>query len=84
MGIAISAGQLNHLLTEGHDAFHQKGRAQAAGLATSTYIQADDTGARHQGQNGTALHRQQRFAWFASTDSKSRVNFLNCCSRAPL
>jgi hypothetical protein len=52
-GIEISAGQLNHLLTEGHDAFHQeKAAIKAAGLATSTYIQADDTGARHQGQNG--------------------------------
>ena len=52
-GIEISAGQLNHLLTEGHDAFHQeKAELKAAGLATSSYLQADDTGARHQGQNG--------------------------------
>ena len=77
-GIEISAGQLNHLLTEGHDAFHQeKAAIKAAGLATSTYIQADDTGARHQGQNGYCTYiGNERFAWFASTDSKSRVNFL--------
>jgi hypothetical protein len=77
-GIAISAGQLNHLLTEGHDAFHQeKAELKAAGLATSSYIQADDTGARHQGQNGYCTYiGNERFAWFASTDSKSRVNFL--------
>ena len=32
MGIEISAGQLNHLLTEGHDAFHQeKAKIKAAG-----------------------------------------------------
>jgi hypothetical protein len=77
-GIEISAGQLNPLLTEGHDAFHQeKAEVKTAGLATSAYIQADDTGARHQGQNGYCTYiGNERFAWFASTDSKSRVNFL--------
>ncbi len=77
-GIEISAGQLNHLLTEGHDAFHQeKAELKAAGLATSSYLQADDTGARHQGRNGYCTYiGNERFAWFASTDSKSRVNFL--------
>jgi hypothetical protein len=77
-GIEISAGQLNHLLTEGHDAFHQeKAALKAAGLATSLYVQADDTGARHQGQNGYCTYiGNERFAWFASTESKSRVNFL--------
>jgi Transposase IS66 family len=77
-GIEISAGQLNHLLTEGHDAFHQeKAALKAAGLTTSSYIQADDTGARHQGQNGYCTYiGNERFARFASTESKSRVNFL--------
>ena len=77
-GIEISAGQLNRLLTEGHDAFHQeKAAIKAAGLATSSYIQADDTGARHQGQNGYCTYiGNERLAWFASTESKSRVNFL--------
>jgi hypothetical protein len=77
-GIEISAGQINHLLTEGHDAFHQeKAAIKAAGLATSPYIQADDTGARHRGQNGYCTYMgNERFAWFASTESKSRVNFL--------
>ena len=74
----ISAGQLNRLLTEGHDAFHQeKAEIKAAGLATSSYLQADDTGARHRGQNGYCTYiGNERFAWFASTDSESRVNFL--------
>jgi hypothetical protein len=36
-GLEISAGQLNHLLTEGHEGFHQeKAALKAAGLATST------------------------------------------------
>ena len=77
-GIEISAGQLNHLLTEGHDAFHQeKAELKAAGLATSSYLQADDTGARHPGRNGYCTYiGNEQFAWFASTESKSRVNFL--------
>ena len=77
-GIEISAGQLNHLLTEGHERFHQeKAALKAAGLATSTYIQADDTGARHQGRNGYCTYiGNEYFAWFASTEHKSRANFL--------
>jgi len=77
-GIDISAGQLNRLLTEGNDAFHdEKAEVLAAGLRTAAYIGADDTGARHQGRNGycTAIGNDL-FACFASTDSKSRLNFL--------
>ncbi len=77
-GIEISAGQLNSLLTEGHERFHQeKVEVKAAGLAVSCYFQADDTGARHQGRNGYCTYiGNDLFAWFASTERKSRVNFL--------
>ncbi len=77
-GIEMSAGQLNHLLTEDHHLFHQeKAEIKATGLAVSAYFQADDTGARHQGRNGYCTYiGNEWFAWFASTDSKSRVNFL--------
>lgn len=77
-GIEMSAGQLNHLLTEGHAVFHQeKAEIKAVGLAVSPYVQADDTGARHQGKNGyCTVVGNEWFTWFASTDSKSRVNFL--------
>ena len=52
-GIEISAGQLNQLLTEGHEPFHdEKVEIKATGLAVSRYFQADDTGARHQGWKG--------------------------------
>jgi Transposase IS66 family len=77
-GIDISAGQLHRILTENKDPFHQeKDEVLAAGLTESSYIGADDTGARHRGQNGycTALGNDL-FAYFASTDSKSRLNFL--------
>ncbi len=77
-GIDISAGQLHHILTENKERFHQeKGEVLAAGLAASSYIGTDDTGARHQGKNGycTAIGNDL-FAYFESTDCKSRLNFL--------
>lgn len=77
-GIVISAGQLHRILTENKDGFHQeKAEVLAAGLAESSYVGTDDTGARHQGQNGycTAIGNDL-FASFESSDSKSRLNFL--------
>jgi hypothetical protein len=77
-GIDISAGQLHHILTENKQVFHQE-RAEllAAGLAVSSYIGTDDTGARHRGKNGyCTVIGNDLFAYFESTDSKSRLNFL--------
>jgi hypothetical protein len=40
-------------------------------------VHTDDTTARHQGQNGYCTHiGNEAFAWFASTATKSRLNFL--------
>jgi Transposase IS66 family len=78
-GIDLSAGQLHRILTENKDPYHQeKAEVLAAGLAESSYIGTDDTGARHQGKNGycTALGNAL-FAYFESTASKSRLNFLH-------
>ena len=45
----------------------------------SQSITVDDSGARHAGKNGYVLHiGNEFFGWFSSTDSKSRVNFLEC------
>lgn len=76
--IDISAGQLSALITQGHDGFHlEKDLLLRVGLQRSRYVHVDDTGARHQGRNGYCTHiGNERFAWFASTDSKSRANFL--------
>src|SRR5207253_5885825 len=77
-GIDISSGQLHRILTENKEVFHQeKAELLAAGLAESSYIGTDDTGARHRGKNGycTAIGNDL-FAYFESTDSKSRLNFL--------
>jgi Transposase IS66 family len=78
LGIDISAGQISRLLTEDRDGFHQeKAAVLTAALAASSYLGVDDTGARHEGHNGycTALGNDL-FAYFESTDSKSRLNFL--------
>ena len=76
-GVQISSGQLNRLITEGHESFHaEKAEILRVGLAVSSYIK-EDTAVRHQGQNGYCTHiGNELFAWFASTESKSRINFL--------
>lgn len=77
-GIDISAGQLNRLLIENKEEFHhEKAALLPAGLSASSYIQVDDTGARHQGKNGYCTFiGNELFSWFESTGSKSRINFL--------
>lgn len=78
LAIDLSAGQINNILTEKKDAFHEeKDEILQAGLQVSTYVGVDDTGARHQGKNGYCTHiGNELFAYFESTDSKSRLNFL--------
>jgi Transposase IS66 family len=78
LGFDMSAGQLNRILTEGKDRFHQeKVAVLLEGLSLSSYIGTDDTGARHQGRNGACtVVGNELFAYFESTGSKSRLNFL--------
>jgi hypothetical protein len=78
-GMKISSGQLHRLLTEGKELFHQeKEEILRVGLRVSGHIHVDDTGARHQGKNGYCTHiGNDWFAWFQSTESKSRINFLD-------
>ncbi len=77
-GIDISSGQINQILISGQNSFHdEKDALLQAGLAASSYITVDDSGARHQGKNGYVTQiGNDFFAWFGSTNSKSRVNFL--------
>lgn len=76
--IDISSGQISRILIEGHDDFHgEKDEILSTGLQISSYINVDDTGARHKGNNGFCTHiGNNLFAWFGSTESKSRINFL--------
>jgi hypothetical protein len=84
LGIDISTGQVNRLLTEGHEQFHEEKEALLpAAREVSAYFQADDTGARHMGKNAyTTVIANPFFASFTTTPSKSRVNFLKLL-RAP-
>ncbi|WP_051224912.1 transposase [Paraburkholderia xenovorans] len=83
-GIEISSGQVNALLQVGKERFHaEKDGLLSTGLALSAYVTVDDTGARHQGKNGYVTHiGNEHFAWFQSTRSKSRINFLELRVRA--
>jgi len=78
LGVDISVGQVNRIITEDKDRFHaEKDDILLAGLEISDYINVDDTGARHRGKNGYCTHiGNELFAWFESTHSKSRLNFL--------
>ena len=77
-GIEISSGQLNRIIIKGHEKFHhEKEEILKVGLEVSRHINTDDTTARHLGRNGYCTHiGNEFFAWFSSTESKSRVNFL--------
>jgi hypothetical protein len=78
LGIEISKRQLVRLLLDGAQDFAAEADAVlAAGLATAPWITVDDTGARHAGCNQTCTQiGDNRFAWFATRPSKSRLNFL--------
>jgi hypothetical protein len=77
-GIDISTGAIDALLSADPSAFHEEKDARLkSALATAAYVTVDDSGARHQGQNGYVTQMgNPHFAWFKSTASKSRINFL--------
>jgi hypothetical protein len=78
IGLAISTRQVMRLLIEGHQRFLDEARdVLRAGLAQAAWITVDDTGARHKAANGTCTQiGNDHFAWFGTTASKSRLNFL--------
>jgi hypothetical protein len=78
LGIFISKRQVLRLLTEGQDAFLAEARdTLRAGLVSASWITVDDTGARHKAGNGFCTQiGNADFAWFGTTGSKSRLNFL--------
>ncbi len=78
INVDISPGQLNNILIHNKSKFHkEKDQILETGLKVSSHINVDDTGARHKGKNGYCTHiGNEYFAWFESTNSKSRINFL--------
>ena len=79
IGVSISKRQVMRLLIVGQDAFLAEARdVLRAGLQTASWITVDDTGARHKAANGFCTQiGNDNFAWFGTTDSKSRLNFLD-------
>jgi Transposase IS66 family len=79
IGVTISKRQLMRLLIVRQDEFLAEARdVLRAGLATASWITVDDTGARHKGANGFCTQiGNDDFAWFGTTGSKSRLNFLD-------
>jgi hypothetical protein len=79
MGIRISAGQISHFLTEGHEAFHQeKEEILEAGLNSSPWQHFDDTGTR---VNGANWHCQvicnPLYTAYFTTERKDRLTVID-------
>lgn len=76
-GISISEGQINNILLEEAEALKSEKEAMLLAGLQSKHFQTDDTGARHKKKNGfTNVICNKFFAYFKSSDSKSRINFL--------
>jgi hypothetical protein len=67
------------LSIRGQDGFCAEARAVLrAGLKSAAWISVDDPGARHRAHNEVCTQiGNDHFAWFVTTASKSRVNFLD-------
>ena len=78
LGIDISSGQVNRILIDDKELFHQEQKeVLKAGLETADYVHTDDTGTRHQGKNGyCTVIGNDLFTYFSSSESKSRDNYL--------
>jgi len=78
LGIFISKRQVVRLLNARKDDFLTEARdVLRAGLSSADWITVDDTGARHKAANGFCTQiGSEHFTWFGTTDSKSRLNFL--------
>ncbi len=78
LGLDISKRQVVRILNDNKGAFVAEAReVLRAGLLHADWISVDDTGARHQGKNGFCTQMgNDHFTYFATTTSKSRINFL--------
>ena len=78
IGLELSKRQVMRLLIAGQDGFIDEARdILRAGLTNAAWLSVDNTGARHRASNGVCTQiGNDHFAWFATTGSKSRLNFL--------
>jgi Transposase IS66 family len=79
ISMRISKGQIITIPMAKKDVFHaEKDAILEAGLETARWVTVDDTAARHGGRDEFTTHiGNDRFAWFATRPSKSRLNFLD-------
>ena len=79
IGVSISKRQVMRLLIDGQEDFLTETReVLRAGLETAEWVSVDDTGARHRGANAICTQiGNDAFTWFGTTNSKSRLNFLD-------
>ena len=78
VGLDISARQVGRFLTaDAGGVVAEQQEVPGAGLETASWINVDDTGARHKAENGycTAIGNDL-FTHFRSSGSKSRLDFL--------
>ncbi len=77
-GIDISSGQINAILTEKKDNFHQeKETLLHQAILMKEELRTDDTGAFHLFKNASCnCINSDLFTYFATTFSKNRINFL--------
>ncbi|MCY4463203.1 MAG: hypothetical protein OXC26_22805, partial [Albidovulum sp.] len=78
VGLDISARQVGRFLTaDAGGIVAEQQEVPGAGMETASWINVDDTGARHKAENGycTAIGNEL-FANFRSSGSKSRLDFL--------
>ena len=82
-GIEISEGQVHNILVGEAKNYEKESAAiLSAGLQEAPYIRVDDTGAKHCYQSGYCTHiGGQYFAYYKTTPSKSRLNFLKLLSQ---
>ena len=69
---------MNRILVEDKEPYHAEKRdISGVGLRVSSYVNTDDTSARHQGMNSYCTQiGNDWFAWFETTPRKNRINFL--------
>src|SRR3954465_5072934 len=78
IGVVISKRQVVRLLNAGQDAFLAEAReVLRAGVSAGGWVSVAAPGARHEHRNGVCTQLgNEHFAAFATTASKSRLNFL--------
>lgn len=83
VGIEVSEGQIHNILMNEALEYEKQSQAiLAAGLQEAPYIRVDDTGAKHQHKRGYCTHiGGEYFAYYKTTASKSRLNFLKILSQ---